>query len=155
MLQESLLSIRELLAADETDASKSPIPVKHTEILNQTLSIRGDIINHMLKDGVPDNTLKLEVLGTLLNAVDDSVFKRTKLAMLQRQTELDGGKLDMIAEAIKKSYDTKATLPFASVSERRVPDGLLNITAVPGEIEIHPEKLDPSKFIRGYEDSSR
>ena len=117
------------IEALETDDLQLFQPEEY-RLINKTVSIREQIVDHLLKDGIPYKTSEIRVINELLNSIDANIFGRVDRRL--KKDENEGGKdlreivktIILEGERIKqevKPVELDTTLPENYVLEDLVP----------------------------------
>ena len=123
------------------------------ELLNRSKTIRMKIVDEFMKNGVPTNTSEVRVINELLTSLDKSVHDGVNNRIKHQDASNKEAILDMVAENIKLVARRKREeLPKIEIT-RELPDELNEIETVPGETEIHPERLNMSDILGDDNDS--
>lgn len=115
------------------------------EVMEKTKKIRINVIDHMVKDGLPDKVGEIRVLNELLSAaeknVQDSANNRLKFQDNQNKEAV----IETVAEMFKKIHTQKAN-SYNPDKIVELEDEYIPIDIVHGETEITPGQLELELF---------
>lgn len=118
------------------------------EILNRTRKVRIDIVDNMVKGGVPDKVGEVRVLNEILGGLDKMVQDSAANRLKHEENLNNEGTKDMVSEVVKaialdrtKSMSVGGSKPVLEVEY--IPD---DTDVVEGELEISPDSLNPDDF---------
>jgi hypothetical protein len=122
------------------------------EIMAKVRKARIGIINQMTVNGttVPDKVGEIRVLNEVLSAAEknahDSATNRLKHQDNQNTEKL----AETVALALRSIGNKKQALPDTDINN--IPDMVIDVEAVAGELDINPEKLEIDNFVTKKEE---
>ena len=121
------------------------------DVLDLTKKVRVDIVKSMVKEGVDklrsgDIRVLNEVAGSLDKLITDSASNRLKM----QDSENNKANAEMIVAAIMSKRDTNIVIDNSRTLE--ISDDVIDIDPVTGEMDINPQKLDPTDFLPNNEE---
>ena len=135
---------KQLAQVPERDSFILP---EEDRILNKTLSIREQIVDHMIKDGIPSKTSEIRVLNEVLNSMDSQVLGKIDRRQKQEDNNNNEKYLEMIraivleTEKLQDNVEVRQEIPEVDIE-------LTDAEIVPGEDKIEYEELNPEDFIK-------
>lgn len=125
-------------------------------ILDKTNKIRLDILDNMVKDGVPDKVGDIRVLNEIAQSLDNSVHANVKNRNTANNNETDKAAMAaMVAAVLSNTNQDMYTPEGVTIPTDRVTSlpATMSKEYVPGEMEIAPDELDPKDFIKEENDN--
>ena len=131
------------------NSQNSIFTAEETSDLKRFSDLRKDMINVMVKDGIPDVPREIRLLNELLIAGEANIQK-TAENRLKHEDNLNKEALaESVAQMLKKIQTDKQDNPVRGSGPTEVGDNFIPVDLVPGETEINPEKLNPEDFLYG------
>jgi len=130
------------------DVNTSVYTEEEEEILNLTKKVRVDMVKHLVKDGMPDNPGFARVINEISGSLDTLI--NTNVA--NRIKHQDSANTKASAELVIAAIMSKKTTAPIPINRKTEIDDSIDVTVVPGQMEINPDKLNPSDFIESDED---
>ena len=123
-------------------------------VLDKVKSVRIAIIDDMTKSGVPDNVGKIRVLNEVLASTDKMIADTATMRLKQEDNANKGAAVDMVVELLKQSRVAQAKMG-ADYTPPVIDSEATATETVDGEMDINPERLDPSDFVAPLFDPSK
>lgn len=131
--------------ANENNTIYTP---EEEEILNLTKKVRVDIVNNMVKNGVPERSGDIRVLNEVSSSLDKLISDSANARIKHQDTANNKASAELIIAAIMSK---KKDIPI-QVNRKTEIDDVIDIEVVPGQMDINPAKLNPSDFIESDPD---
>ena len=109
-------------------------------ILNKTLRIREEVVDELVKDGVPTNSRDIRVLNEVLNAMDANVLGRVDRRLKKQEEENNGRVTEMVKELLINLSKEDTVNVSTEYKEIELNDDTV-IDLVPGEDKIGYEEI--------------
>lgn len=119
------------------------------EILSRTKKVRIDIVDNMVKGGVPDKVGEVRVLNEILGGLDKMVQDSAANRLKHEENLNNEGTKDMVSEMIRSVALTRSKQAALSDGNKPVLEAAYipnDEDVVDGELEISPDSLDPDDF---------
>ena len=132
---------------DELDKTNNSI-YTHNElvVMEKTKNIRLNIIDSMVKDGVPSKVGEIRVLNELLAAAESNVQTSANNRLKYQDTQNKEATLDTISEMFKimrsKTNNIQHTDRVIELEDVYIPSDIVD-----GELEIVYESLDLADYV--------
>ena len=112
-------------------------------ILNLTKKIRVDMVKHLTKDGMPSNPGYARVINEISGSLDKQITDSANTRIKHQDSANTKASAELIIAAIMSK---KKTLPI-DVDRKIEMEDIIDVDVVSGQMEINPDKLNPSDFI--------
>ena len=117
--------------------------------LNKTQTIRNNLIDNIIKEGIPDDKNIQNLLVNLLNGSDNAVFNKAKLKAKSDENQDNKNVVNMMTQILlrtnKLNKEERETVP--ELDDSYEVDDL-----VPGEDAEVDDEMDYDKFIEEYDE---
>jgi hypothetical protein len=116
-------------------------------VLKKTLSIREQIVDELLKDGVPTKVGEIRVINELLNSMDSQVLSKVDRRLKKDENDNNENVVEIIANIVRNVEDMKKYVDVQEVERQiELTEGLKPDEIVLGEDQIEYEELDLEQF---------
>jgi len=131
-------------------ASGSIFTDDEQDILDRTKKVRIDLVDNMVKGGVPEKVGDIRVLNEVLSGLDKMVQDSAANRLKHQENLNNEATKDMVSDVIKSIAVERAKNATVSVVKpvleiEYVPD---DAEVVEGELEISPDSLNPDDFVK-------
>lgn len=129
-------------------AGKSIFTDEEQEILDRTKKVRVDIVDSMVKGGVPEKVGEVRVLNEVLSGLDKMVQDSAANRLKHEENLNSEGVKDMVSEIIRavaldRSRNSDGPVVKPVLEDEYIPH---DDDTVDGELEISPDALNPDDF---------
>jgi len=109
-------------------------------LLNKTVQIREQIVDHMLKDGIPYKTSEIRVLNELLNSIDNNILGKVDKRLKFKENENNNDMKEIVKAIMLESEKRKQEAKSTGLVETLPEDYVLE-EVVPGEDSFEYEEI--------------
>jgi len=113
---------------------------EEARLINKTVQIREQIVDHLLKDGIPYKTSEIRVINELLNSIDSNILGRVDRRLKHKENENNNDLKEIVKavllESEKRKREAKANGPVEALPEEYVLEEV-----VPGEDSFEYEEI--------------
>lgn len=113
-----------------------------TGLLNKSIVIRNQLIDDMVKDGVPENNRDRRLLLEALTQQDSSINTMANTRLKSKEVDQDSSFKEAVVELYKLANLKQAQVPDEPLELREN----IEINMVDGLLEIGPDQLDETKL---------
>lgn len=147
---DNMMEVIDLGGASSQEASnvnKTIFTEAEQRILNLTKAKRIETIEVLFKEGVPEKVGTLRIANEIMESLDKSIQSSAQNRLKYQETQTQGETAMRMANLVKS---------LAEARSKKRPNGVLETDdnykpddLVDGEIDIHPDPLDPSEYLAG------
>ena len=119
------------------------------EILNLTKKVRVDIVKNMIKNGVPERSGDIRVLNEVASSLDKVISDSANSRIKHQDSANTKASAELVVAAL---LSKKNELPIVE-NRTLVIDDSVTVEVVPGQMDINPDKLNPSDFIEDLDNA--
>jgi len=117
-------------------------------ILDKTKKVRIDLVDNMVKGGVPDRVGDIRVLNEVLSGLDKMVQDSAGNRLKHQENANNEATKDLVAEMIKQTAMSRSNIIDVELTTPELPSEYVpgDDEVVEGELEINPTPLDVNDF---------
>lgn len=123
------------------------------KIREKTRTIREQIVDGMTEDGIPQNPKDIRLLSEVMNHLDDQIDKSANTRIRAKEQQADEDRAEVLAHLLKSTRFGTPDTETIDV-EPELPDGYVDKTPVPGELEMKPTRLTMNDVVEKEEDDT-
>jgi hypothetical protein len=123
------------------------------DVLKYTRGIRVTVVKELMSENkAPVETGDRIMLTTLLKDLDSQAFSSKKLAFEEKKADSTAAVVAELLRSINKNtaftVGSDINNSIVDITAQVVPSSILDVPALPGELEVSPPQMDYNTFVR-------